>query len=199
MARYGLRQVDLNLLAQLALHGLSRLPEADIVNLLRSEQPIERETRDRLADALEGGPGRLTLKAIGKQPMKVFNAFQLRRDRLATGRDVLSRIPDIGYDEAILDGATRHPMGQKSLAAAVAFARKVEAWIQSIRLASGPSNDLSDFALEVVYLYADATERDPMSCLRPSARDLAILLEFFDERRASATGLRPARSGPKPG
>lgn len=199
MTRYGLGQVDLNLRAQLALHGLSRSPEADIVDLLRSEQPIERETRNRLADALEGGPGRLSLKATGKQSTRVFNAFHLRRDRLATGRDVLSRIPDIGYDDAIRDGARRHAMGQKSLAAAVALARKVEAWIQRVRLESVQYGDLSDFALEVVYLYADATERDPMSCLRPSARNFAALLEFFDELRTSASGLRPVRSGPKPG
>ncbi|MCJ2178472.1 hypothetical protein [Novosphingobium album (ex Hu et al. 2023)] len=186
MARSGLGQVDYNLLAQLALGGFSATPEADIAKLLRSHQPIEPRTRALLADVLEGKSKKLALKASEKAYGKVVRAFKLRRDRLKIGRDVSQRVDQIGYVDAIEYGTELYLLGRKTVERAVTLARNVANWIEKVKEEAGEFSCIDEFTLEVVYLYADATKREPQDCLRQSSSSLAELIREFDEFEAPA-------------
>lgn len=186
--RHGLGLVDLNLRAQMALAGFSRTPEADICILLRSGQPIEEATRQKLADALDGRSASLALRARNKSPGKSIRALELRRERLKIGRAVDALVGSLGYEAAVEKGASEYKVSEKSIIAHLAFARRVESEIGRLREATR-AMDLSDYALELVILYAEATKQRPKDCLRLAASHLPNLVASFDDLKAAAKGI----------
>jgi hypothetical protein len=186
--RYGLGQIDLNLQAQLALMGLSDTPERDIAELLRSGQPIEEKTRQRLADALEGKAKRIHLKAVGLNASQSLRSLQSWRRNVQIGKAIDALIPDLGYDAGIKHGAITYSTSEKSIVSYLAWYRKMRKWIAAIREAREHEH-LSDFALEVAFLYAKATRRKPAECLSSDAGEFADFIAWTDELE-SKTGLR---------
>lgn len=192
MAKYGLAQVDLNLSAQLALAGLSATPERDIAALLRSGQPIEALTRERLADALIGKAEGVKLTASHRKVHAGYRKIRRKRSDAQVGRELVSTIKVLGYDKAIENASSAKGIGVKSLEAHVTLARKIEVWIESIR-SSQPSrvNGLSDAELEVAYLYADLTKQQPEECIRPTLPALVRYMDLLEQRHADARGIFP--------
>lgn len=183
--QYGLGRVDLNLLAQLALYGVSDTPERDIADLLRSGQPIEPQTRMMLADAFDGRSKNCHLKFHKTEHAARYRAFMLRRRRLQIGREAIAL--GLTQGRARAEGVMAEKCGcsTKTISANITFARRLDAWVESVR--SDPSrNHYSDFALELVFLYADATNKRPDEALKPSAETLAEFIRQIDDYQAPA-------------
>ena len=146
MAKYGLGGgKDLNLLAQLALGGLLETPERHIAALMRSSQPIELETRQSLANALEGksNGGSLELKQKGRG--KVVRRFQEFRARIKLGREVRALQTDLTYECAVKKVAEQSHESEKNIQRFRALSRKCDNWIDQHR---NEESDLSNLALE---------------------------------------------------
>lgn len=183
--KYGLGLIDLNLLAQMALSGLSDTPERDVADLLRSGQPIEPETRRQLADALDAQTDGFHLKFHKMDRTAGYRAFALRRRRLQIGREAIALGATLGSGKAKKLTAAKYTCSIKTVGAHIAFARRLDAWLASVR--GDPSRGpYSDFALEIVFLYADATNKRPDEALKPSAEMLARLVRRLDDHQAPA-------------
>ena len=184
MAKFGLGQVDLNLLARLALSGLTENPERDIASLLRSKQPIEQFTRELLAEALDGQSNKLILKATNRAVAKGFRAYRLRLKRLSVAREVRALIPEFGYEEAILKVSMKG-MSQSQISQCYTYLKKLEHWLAECR-AEGA--DQSDEALVVAFIYADISNIPKRAAIKPSLEHLARLLADAEQEFVNARG-----------
>lgn len=172
--------VDLNRRARIALGGLSSTPTKDIVALLRSDQFIEPQTRTLLANALEGKSKTIGLDWKNKSYAKEARRFLSLRKRLNEGRNVASKISSLGYVGAISEGSVRFGRGTKTIESNVTLANEVDAWVSKKCEADCIEYHLDAAALELVYLYAIATNQTPSDCLRQSASAFPILIDYFD-------------------
>lgn len=183
--QYGLGRVDLNLLAQLALFGISETPERDVADLLRSGQPIEPQTRLLLAEALDGRSKNFHLKFHKTESGAGYRAFMLRRRRLQIGREAIALGLTQGRARAERITAEKYGCSTKTISATITLTRRLDAWVASVRTDSS-RDQYSDTALEFAFLYADATNQHPDQALRPSAEGLAELVLHLDDFQAPA-------------
>lgn len=157
--KYGLGQRDLNLKARLALRGMSDTIERDIVELLRSGQPIEQETRERLADALEGKQGAVKLVRKGTAGVTPLRRFRLRRSWLQVGKQIEARAERIGAARAIEEVAQELGGKIKNLEKMRTFARRAAAFVSAKR-ESGEAHGVSDAALEIRFVWSEVFAND---------------------------------------
>lgn len=156
-----------NIGAMKALCGASDAPAADIAALLRSEHPIEPEVRGALARALEGiAPIRLEVVGLsyGKESRR-RQAFSINLQR---GRSAIQLMGTLGYDGAIDATARESGVSNKTIVANVAFARKVDAWIDGVLAADKSLSAFSRIRIEYVYLDAMHGKSDPDELLAQS-------------------------------
>lgn len=156
-----------NIGAMKALCGASDAPSADIAALLRSEHPIEPEVREALARALEGiAPIRLEVVGLsyGKEARRRHGlSINLQR-----GRSAIQLMAALGYNGAIDATAREAGVSNKTIVANVAFARKVDAWIDAALAADKSLSEFSRIRLEYVYLDATHGKSDPDDLLAQS-------------------------------
>ena len=191
--KYGLGQIDLNLLAQLALLGHSNTPERDIADLMRSGQPIEESTRLLLAEVLDGRGNGIQFKVRPNPRTAPVRAFELRRKRLRMGQEAIELGRQRTKAEANRQIAIKYGCSEKSVEASSTFARRAAAWIESIR--PDHAQGFTNSTLEVVFCYADATNKHPDEALKASAGDFAKLIRSFDDLQAPALrGRRRSKS-----
>lgn len=183
MVKHGLGQVDLNQRACLALAGLTENPEADIVHLLRSGQPIEPITRQLLADAVDGKSSGVGIRIARKADMSGVRSFQIRIERLRLGRLAQLRDGRSNADQAALKG-----IGKKKLEACITLARGFDAWISRIRSSHSEFDHLSDSDLEMAYIYADAFRHDPDNMIKGSLPLLTRLIAYWQDLKAGKKG-----------
>lgn len=161
-----------NVKAMKALFGASSHPETDIAALLRSTHPIEPEVREALARALEGS-GPIRFNREGMSFGKGIRGRQLLDNNLARGRSAILRMTHQKYDAAISETARENGVSDKTVEAHVAFARKVDAWID---LAVGNNENLRRYLLAIERVYLDAFHQndDPDLMLEQLIAQLAI-------------------------
>jgi hypothetical protein len=186
MVGYGIGNVDLNLRAQLALLGFSERVEEDLAALLRSSQPIESETINRLADALEG-KGRVVLYTKGKKASKLANMYLKRRERLRVGRAIRKEV-DRGtrWDIAIAYFADELNGSDSKAEGCHTFAQRCDDWIAEH--AKRTSNAYTAQELEAAFVYADITKSDPGAEIKDTLPGLAKAFEALGSLRAAADG-----------
>lgn len=190
MAKYGLSQVDLNLRARLALAGMSDKPERDIAALLRSSQPIEKRTRECLAEAFEGGAAGLALKATNKKAGLTTRRFRKHIADLRAGRKAIEAQGQLGYAGGIEKIVGKMGISPKSVEKYVALAHKVDAWVRSTTESDlGQYEHLSKEELEIAYLYAVVTNQKPDDCVRPGLPALVSILNEWDRLHDDARGI----------
>lgn len=143
-----------------ALVGASDNPQSDIVALLRSTHPIEPEVREALARALNGtAPVRFDVAGLSYG--KDYRRRRALAANLERGRSTIRLMPELGYEGAIDAKANEVGVSNKTIVANVAFARKVDGWIEG-KLAGGESwSALHRTQLEYIYLDAVHDSRDP--------------------------------------
>lgn len=156
-----------NIGAMKALCGASDAPGADIAALLRSEHPIEPEVREALARALEGiAP--IRLEVVGLSYGKESRRRQGLSVNLQRGRNAIEQMDALGYDGAIDATAREAGVSNKTIVANVAFARKVDAWIDAALAADESLSAFSRTRFEYVYLDATHGKSDPDALLAQS-------------------------------
>lgn len=196
MAKHGLAQVDLNFLARMALLGITQEPERDIATLLESHQPIERETRLALARAFRGstkGKG-ATLKLTGHGQMGFYRRLRNLRAKILLGKTADRLSAAHGYNAAVKLVA-KHAKPRRSIKTieeAVTLSRRLDAWLDAGRRLG--TTEVSDFSLELAFLYAVMTGRQPSDMIKPSLALLAESLAQLEQQISDAQGLRVGKS-----
>lgn len=168
---------DLNLLARFALAGLLETPERHIADLMRSDQIIEAETRQSLADALEGKSDTGSLVIKNKDRTQVLRRFQRLRKRIQLGRDVRATRSDLSYADAVKEIAKKVGKSEKAIEGYVTLSAKCDRWIEQQR-ALGHNH--SDLALECAFVYMQVGSNDPDNPIKPSIEGLADLIKEFE-------------------
>lgn len=188
MAKYGLRQVDLNLLVQLSLIGIVESPEQHLSDLLRSRQPIEDRTHKVLADALDGRSRgvRLTLQVTSES--EALRTFRLNRRKLEIGRLVQSRPQGQSFSAAVAEVSRTSGKGPKTVESCHTLASKLDAWIRQCRVEGFPH---SDAALEVAFIYSITTKIARNEAIKPSVEAFAQLIAEFERIAADASDIQP--------
>lgn len=198
MAKYGLAQVDLNFLARMALLGITDEPERDIATLLESHQPIERETRLALARALRGsakGKG-ATLKLSGHGRVGFYRRLRKLRAKILLGKTADKLAATHGYNEAVrlVASKAKPSLSIKSIEEAVTLSRRLDAWLEDCHRLG--TTEISDFALELAFLYAVTAGQQPSDMIKPSLALLAENLAQFELQILEAKGLRVGEDKP---
>lgn len=187
MAKYGLGQVDLNLLVQLSLAGLIDEPERRLSNLLRSKQPIEARTREALADALDGQLDGSKLSVRHTHYSRLARKFRSERRQIEIGRQVAATMNEEGktYDDAVEKLADACRRSEKWVQACYTKANKLADWITDCR-SRGLSH--TDAALEMAYVYSALRGVEPADALKPTIELLADIVQQFEKDVGEATG-----------
>lgn len=187
MAKYGLGQVDLNLLVKLSLAGLIDEPGRHLSNLLRSQQPIEARTREELADALDGRlPGsKLTVRHT--RHSRLVRKFQSERHQIEIGRLVAAAMTERGvrYDDAIEKVASVCRRSEAWVKACYTKANNLTRWIEECR---GRGLNHTDAALEMAFAYSTLRGVEPADSLKPSVEKLAEIIAQFEQIVEDAAG-----------
>jgi hypothetical protein len=157
----GLNQRDLNIRAQMSIHGFSDAPVEDLVALLRSSQQIDTNTRMRLADALEGKSNGLILKVAKATGANVLRQVLRQAARLRQGRHVQRRTKEIGYRSAIAELAQAMAKSDKAAERCVTLANAVDSWIKRVRAEMPEYTDYSDADLEIAFIDSGIRKRAP--------------------------------------
>ena len=159
-----------NIGAMKALCGASDAPGSDIAVLLRSEHPIEPEVREALARALEGSAP-IRLEVVGLSYGKEYRRRQALSINLQRGRSAIEMMGSLGYDKAIEATARDAGVSNKTIVANVAFARKVDAWIDATLAADNSLSAFRRIQFEYVYLDAAHGKSDPDELLAQSVAE----------------------------
>ena len=189
--RYGLARIDLNLKARLALAGFSDSPERDIAELLSSPQPIEPETRRALAAALLGkGKGKssgISLQSDAKKSTKMLRSFLLKRRRITLVRPIARLPKGSNTKTAIQQAAASELVSDKTIEAAIAEARRLDAWIAKVKRQKR-AQGFTVPMLELAYIYAAVKGQKPETYLKDTLPALAELVDHFDQLQREAGG-----------
>ena len=177
----GLIDRDLNLRAQMALEGLTDDPIADIVALLRSDQPIDQNSRKKLANAFEGKSRGVNIK-LGP-PAKTKFLKQILRDvaRVRHGRHARRQVDSIGYEAAIDALATKMRKSPKTAENCVTLVNKVDKWIADVRSEMPQHADLTDFELEIAFHSAKAEASSPENAIDDLLKPLSGLIMKIEQ------------------
>ncbi len=188
MAKYGLAQVDFNLLVQMSLAGLIDAPEHHLSNLLRSPQPIEARTRQALADALSGRLPASKIKVTQTKQVVFVRRFRKLRQQIKIGQQVseVMRGQSLSYDDAVEAIAAKYRGGEKSVQRAYTHANKLQRWLEECRKLR---LNHSDAALEMAYIYSTLKGIDVADGLKPTVEHLAELVYRFEQAVSDASGL----------
>lgn len=174
----------------MSLAGLIDEPARHLSNLLRSGQPIEARTRQKLADLLDGRASAVRLQISLTRENKVVRAFRKARRDLQIGRRVAEMMNDKkSYAGAISEVARTSNLGEKSVQRCYTEMQKFNHWSANCR-ASGL--DFSDLALEAAFAYSKAKSIKPAEAIKPLIEQLGRLAELFESILADAEGLRPS-------
>lgn len=187
MAKYGLGQVDLNLLVQLSLAGLIDEPGRHLSNLLRSKQPIEARTREALADALDGRLAGSKLTVQHSRHSRLVRKFRSERHQIEVGRRVAVTMTEEGktYDQAVEKVADDCHRSEKWVQACYTKANKLARWIEECRY-RGLNH--TDAALEMAFAYSRLRGVDPADSLKVTAEGLAEIISQFEQIVMDARG-----------
>lgn len=150
--------------AYLALQGASEDWRSDIVAVLRSDAPISRLFRDKLAQAIDGDLFGFRLELVAgngekKRRRDFYVGAKRRRAWQAAGEWMLAR--EAASDAAaIRDAATNYSpaMGEKALEKALTYTRRLKRWRASLQ----PGDYrmvMGDDALDELFHQADAAGR----------------------------------------
>lgn len=186
LAKYGLGQVDLNLLVQMSLAGLTEAPERHLSELLRSRQPIEERTRTLIADILDGRKYGVRLEVKFTNHNKIVRSFRRYRQKIEIGRRVKAEMERMTYAEAVSEVAGTSRLGEKSIEGCYTLLRRLESWAQGCR-ASGLLH--SDLELEMAFVYSISTKTDLDNALKPSVELLAKFVTRFEDILTEAQGI----------
>ncbi len=187
LKKYGLGQVDLNLLVQLSLAGLIKSPERYLSQLLRSQQPIDARTRKELADALDGKLAGAKLTVHHTQHSKLVWKFRRERFQIEIGRRVAAMMTEkeTAYDDAIVKVAGACRESEKWVQAGYTKANKLARWTAECRK-QGLNH--TDAALEMAFVYSTLRGVDPADSLKPTVEGLADIIAQFDQIVLDAAG-----------
>ena len=187
MAKYGLGQVDLNLLAQMGLAGLTAEPEHHLSRLLRSGQPIEEQTRIALADALDGRPGGSKLKLSQTGQHAFVRSFRKLRQQIEIGRRVEASMDGLAYADAIEKVTQSCRYGDKSVERFYTMAKDCALWIGECRK---QGLEHTDEAFDVAFIYSKLKKIDRKNALKPSVELFAEIFDAFECMLVDAEGAR---------
>lgn len=124
---------DLDLRAYLALSGASLDWRTDLAALLRSDLPLSRLLRDRLANLIDEGDDGRRLELTGHKPNRHrFAGVASRYEWMEIGRWVDNRRrlhPD--DPQSAVEAASHHfTLGEKKVEAAVSYYNKTSSWVE---------------------------------------------------------------------
>jgi hypothetical protein len=187
LAKYGLGQVDLNLLAQLSLAGLIDEPGRHLSNLLRSKQPIEARTREVLADALDGRIAGSKLTVRHTRHSRLVRKFRSERHQIEVGRLVAATMtePGMNYNNAVAKVAGLYRRSEAWVKAGHTKANKLAGWIEKCR---NQGLNHTDAALEMAFVYSRLRGVDPADSLKPKVETLVDIITQFERIVLDATG-----------
>ena len=178
--------------------GITDEPEREIATLLESGQPIEWETRVALAQALRGSAkGNLpTLKLSGHGRHGFYRRLRNLRAKIILGKSADTLSAKTGYNEAVkLVAANAKPRRTvKTIENAVTLSKRLDEWLEECR--RNGTMEVSNFALEIAFLYAVMTEQQPADAIKPSLALLAENLAQFELQMIDAQGLRVGKRSP---
>ena len=189
MAKYGLGQIDLNLLVQLSLEGLIDSPEDHLSRLLRSQQPIEAGTRNALANALDGRLNSSKLHVHQTKQNGFVRKLRSERHQIEIGHRVSAMMTEesMTYDKAIEVVADACGRSEKWVQACQTKANKLQRWIKECR---DIGLNHSDAALEMAFNYSTLKGMDPGEGLKPTIERLAKIILMFEASVVDAAGYR---------
>lgn len=175
----------------MSLAGLTDDPSGHLSKLLRSGQPIDMQTRQVLADLLDGRANEVQLKISLTQTNKAIRAFRKVRGDLEVGRQVKALKAQKTTGEAIAEIAHINHLGEKTVERCYTLARKFEQWLKACRT-SGICH--SALALEAAFAYGEATRIKPAEAVKPSVDQFSRLIDLFESILVDAEGIRlPSR------
>ncbi len=188
MAKYGLAQIDLNLLVQMSLAGLIDEPEQHLANLLRSRQPIEARTRQALVDVLDGRLPGSRIRVTQTKQGKFVRRFRNMRRQLKVGQQVSEKMKEdsLSYDQAVAKIAGTCGRSDKWVQSAHTQSNKLMLWIDGCRTRR---LNLSDAALEMAFIYSTLKDLDPVDGLKPTVELLAKTVLMLEEVVIDAEGI----------
>lgn len=175
----GPRTKDLNLLARFAIAGFLDEPERHLAALMRSSEPIDGETRAKIADALEGRHAAGQLKFQDRCKGQVLRRFRKIRSDIQIGREVRELQNDLNYKDATEEVSKRRGerRGAKTIEKCVTLSHKLDKWIEKAR-AEGFL--YSNLALECAFVYQIVGQNDPDNPIKPSFETLANMIATID-------------------
>ena len=179
---------DLNARAQMALRGFSDAPQDDILALLRSDQIIDHKTRTMLARAIAGGPPGLILKVSNSRKSSRFTQLLRAHAHVSQGRSAIRRFEELGYDRGLTELAEAMSLTEKSAASRVALARKVDAWLRSVRAKMPEHRELDELTLETAFLLAKIDKVKPAVAIDDDLALVVDLIRKFREQQSKSLG-----------